>query len=101
MAAVFPSTPDTASSTLTPFFAPGYANIRITGSFGWASIPADLTEVAEVAVVRAFNGRQTGQTDTSGADETGVAMISRLFDIRDLRTIEHYTWKPVFVIGDH
>ena len=88
-----------SSSTTTPYFPPGYANVRLTGTFGWAAIPADLTEVAEVAVVRAFNGRQTGQHDTAGGEETGVAMISRLFDIRDLRTIEHYAWKPVYVIG--
>lgn len=87
-----------STSNTLPFFSPGMNNIVLTGTFGWAAIPNDLKEVAEVAVVRAFNGRQTGQHDTTGSEETGVAMISRLFDIRDLRTIEHYAWKPVFEI---
>lgn len=89
-----------SASTTVPYFPQGFANVRLTGTFGWASIPPDLIEVAEVTVVRAFNARQTGQLDTTGSEETGEALISRLLDIRDLRTIDHYRWNPVFVVGD-
>ena len=80
-----------------PYFPPGIANVRVTLTPGWASIPADLVEVAEILVVRAFNSRQTGQQGI-GSDETGEVEFSRLLDVRDLYTLKHYAWKPVITI---
>ena len=82
-----------------PYFYPGYANVRITGTFGWAAIPADLREVAEVLAVRAYNWRMSGSTDTSGGSDVGEWLAGRdAMPKRDQLTISRYIARQVFVI---
>lgn len=45
---------------------------RITGDWGWASVPPAIAGVAIDAVVTAFNARQGGASDTIGADRTAI-----------------------------
>lgn len=44
-------------------FPEGRANIRITGTAGWAAIPDDVTMVAIDLTMRAWNARQTSEAD--------------------------------------
>lgn len=78
-------------------FYQGYSNVEIVGDFGWAAIPPDLTEVAEVACVRAWHARQTGQTDIVGTDETGNPVVSRFVSGKDMKTIRRY--KVDYLVG--
>lgn len=70
----------------------GYSTVRATSAAaGWAAIPDDLIEVGQVAAVRAWGARQSGQTDIVGSDENGNALVSRFFSARDLGTLRAYT----------
>lgn len=73
-----------------PIFWPGYGNISITGDFGWAAIPADLTDVAEQLCVRIWFARQNGQADTAGTNEFGQVLISRYVSPEDKAKIRIY-----------
>lgn len=68
----------------------GYANVRLTGTFGFAAIPDDVRGVAIARVVRQFHGRQAGQTDIIGSDETGAPIVSRYTSPADLATLNRY-----------
>lgn len=81
-----------------PFFMPGYATGRMTGVFGWAAIPPELIEVAEITCVRAFQARQSGQGDTVGNDETGTAIVTAYLSSWHLKTLKRYRWNSGEVI---
>ena len=68
----------------------GLANIRLTGTFGFAAIPDDVRGVAIARVVRMFHGRQAGQADIIGSDETGSPIVSRYTSPADLATLNRY-----------
>lgn len=72
------------------YFPGGYANIRLTGTGGYASIPQDVRGVALTVAVRAWHGRQSGHTDITGVDELGNPIVSRWVPIEDKRTLERY-----------
>lgn len=71
-------------------FPRGTGNVRLTGTFGFAAIPVDLVEIAEVICVRAFRARTSGQRDMAGNDEQGQPMVSRYVAWRDEKTIRRY-----------
>ena len=81
----------------TAVFYRGFGNVEIVGDFGWEAIPPDLKEIAEVAVVRAWHARQTGQTDIVGTDETGNPVVSRFISGKDMKTIRRY--KVDYLVG--
>lgn len=60
---------------------------------GFAAEPDDVVEIAETAVVRAWNGRQAGQADIIGSDEDGAPIVSRFVSSKDRATLEQYTWR--------
>lgn len=82
-----------------PRFCPGYANIRITGTWGFPAIPDEIREVAEVMAVRAWAGRQAGQTDQIGISEGGMPIISRTVSLRDRETLARYKIKRPDEVG--
>lgn len=82
-----------------PTFNPGLDNIRITGTWGWAAIPDEIKEVAEVMLVRAWAGRQAGQTDQIGVSEGGMPIISRTVSLRDRETLNRFRLKRPDRIG--
>lgn len=87
-----------AANTL-PVFLRGYGNIRMTGAFQWATTPQALIQVGEVAAVRAWQARQSGQSDTTGSDELGTPLVSRYISGEDRNIVDHYKWRPVFLDG--
>jgi hypothetical protein len=82
----------------TVCFYRGYGTVTATMTTGWDAIPADLSEVAEVAVVRAWGARESGQTDVSGVDEMGNPIVSRYISGKDMHTINRYRTDH-FVVG--
>lgn len=81
-----------------PAFYPGFGNVRLTGAFGWDAIPPEITDVALTTVVRAWQGRQSGQADVIGNDETGAPIVSRFVSARDRATLRRYTIESVMVL---
>ena len=72
-------------------FPRGYDTVKITGLFGWAAIPDDITDVALTIAVRAWHAREAGQQDIVGTDEFGRPLISRFVSGRDRDTLRRYT----------
>ena len=77
-------------------FPAGYGDVRLTGTFGWASPPADLVEVAEAWAVRSWKARATGDADVLGADEYGNQIISDRFPASWRMTIDSYRVRSVW-----
>ena len=73
----------------------GQAGIVMVYDSGWAAIPAEITEIAEVLVARAWFARQAGQADVVGNDETGAPLVSRFVSARDRQTLN--TYRPTVV----
>src|SRR6266540_3365352 len=72
-------------------FPGGYANIRLNGVGGPATIPNDVRAVAIAIAVRAWNGRQSGHTDIVGNDQlTGNPVVSRWVATEDKQTLMRY-----------
>lgn len=78
-----------------PYFPPGYQNVRMAGTFGWAAIPDELTDVALTTTVRAWNARQAGQSDMIGTDEYGKPLVSRYVSGRDKATVSRFKFKSL------
>ena len=73
-------------------FPKGFATVKITSTgAGWATIPDDIIEVAEVLAVRLWHARESGQADIVGTDETGATLVSRMVSLRDRNTLRAYT----------
>jgi hypothetical protein len=68
----------------------GYANIVMGYDRNFASYPLEIVEVAEVAAARAWSGRQGGQEDISGTDESGAPLIRRYFSAEDKKTLREF-----------
>lgn len=68
----------------------GYGIAELVGDFGWAAIPPEIRELAETAVVRAWHGRQAGQSDIVGSDENGAPIVSRFISSKDRETLKAY-----------
>jgi hypothetical protein len=82
-----------SANNFSPLFYSGYATVRITGTWGFAQIPDEITEIGEVMAVRAWSARQSGQTDQIGLSEAGMPVISRTLSIRDRDTLSRYRVK--------
>ena len=87
-----------ASSNSLPTFEGGFDTIRMTADIGWAQMPLEVREVAEVTVVRAWQARQAGQTDEAGTDENGTSTISRYLSGRDMQTLMRYRWRSIEIV---
>lgn len=68
----------------------GYGVAELVGDFGWEETPPEIVELAETAVVRAWHGRQSGQSDIIGNDETGAPVVSRFVSLKDRDTLKAY-----------
>lgn len=76
------------------YFPAGYATVRLKAVTGWPAIPDDITGVALTTVVRAWQARQSGQTDIVGNDETGAPIVSRYIAAADWATLKAYRVAP-------
>lgn len=68
----------------------GYAIAELVGDVGFEDTPAEIVDIAETAVVRAWHGRQAGQTDIIGSDENGEPIVSRYVSAKDRDTLRAY-----------
>jgi len=82
-----------SANNFSPLFYQGYNTVRITGVWGYAQTPDEITEIGEVMAVRAWSARQAGQTDQIGITEGGQPVISRTLSIRDRDTLSRYRLK--------
>jgi len=71
-------------------FSYGYANVETEGRYGWAQVPADLVHVATAMAIRRWKTRAAGDTDTTGSDEFGQAIISDRLPAEWRRVINRY-----------
>lgn len=88
-----------SSANTLPVFTPGYANVRMTGVYQWAVTPPELIQVAEIAVVRAWQARQSGESDMTGSAELGMPTVSRYISGEDRVVVDHYRWQPLYTDG--
>lgn len=73
-------------------FPKGFATVKITSTAaGWAAIPDDVIDVAEVLATKLWYARTSGQADIVGVDETGAPVVSRMLSMRDRNTLRAYT----------
>ena len=84
-----------AGNTVTTF-APGFANVRLTGTGGWAAIPSTVTSAAEVTAKRTFLSDRGGFSEAD--DDLGVRSFRALWRGMDIRTLERFQWKAVEII---
>jgi hypothetical protein len=80
-------------------FPVGHETVSITATAGWAAIPDDITDVALTTVVRAWHGRQSGQADIVGNDETGSPLVSRFVAPYHWGAIKAYRVRKTAVHG--
>ena len=84
------------SANTRPLFYDGYANVRVTGVFGWAAVPGVIRGIAERSVVRQFQARGSGNTDTTGNAEFGGS-TQHFFTIADKRRLLRLSVEPIAV----
>ena len=83
-------------SASLPAFPRGYANVRLTGTFGFSPIPRRIEEVALNLVVRMYASRQAGQMDMLGAGgDGGQPIVSSFLSKRDRETLDRF--RPMLV----
>lgn len=72
-------------------FPAGYANVRLNGTFGFASVPYRVQEVCLNLVVRMYASRQAGQADLVGSGgEGGMPVVSTFMSKRDRDTLDGF-----------
>lgn len=81
-----------------PVFLPGYANIRLTGTGGWAAVPDDIAAIAMRCGVSAWRGRSSSGTDDFSAGTDGERTFSAALSGKDWKTLERYRVKTVHII---
>jgi hypothetical protein len=82
-----------------PRFHEGRETVSITCTAGWAAIPDDLTNVALTTAVRMWAGRQSGQADVVGNDDTGAPLVSQFVAKEHWGVITGYRRKQAQVYG--
>lgn len=68
----------------------GYGNITMGYDRNFESYPVEIVEVAETTATRAWHGRQAGQADVIGTDDTGAPIVSRFLSARDRETLRAF-----------
>lgn len=82
---------DVPASSSFGIFPRGFRTVRITGTWGWAAIPDEITDVALTIAVRTWIGRQSGVGDVAGPDGLSFAAPSNFISGRDRETLRRYT----------
>lgn len=87
-----------SSSTTTPYFPPGFANIRITGTGGWSATPDEIASVALNTVVAKWRGRGAGGGDTFTIGGDGERTFTRYLSFEDKATLKRYQLRSLVVV---
>lgn len=81
---------DVTVGAVTPYFYPGFGNVRGTGVFGWASIPAEVQGVALTLLVSAARERGAGGGDSVTVGLGGERTFERALGYKDRQTLNRY-----------
>lgn len=81
-----------------PFFPPGFANVRITGTFGWAACPSEIEDVALTLVVSKWRSRSAAGGDTFQIGPDGERSFERLLSYEDKQTLRRYQMRPLVIV---
>jgi hypothetical protein len=73
------------------FFYPGYNTVQVTGSFGFASVPFDIQEVAIAAVTKRFIGKETAAPIVTIGPDGGTTILADLSP-GNRATLARYAW---------
>ena len=87
-----------SSSTSVPYFPPGFANIRISGTGGWAAMPDDAINVGYNIAVGIWRGRSAQGGDTFAIGPDGQRTFNRYLSEEDRMTLDRYRIKSITVI---
>lgn len=87
-----------SSSTTYPYFPPGYDNVRITGTAGWAAVPDDVVAVAYSLGTAAWRARGAGGGDSFTIGTDGSRTFERMLSEKDRRTLEKYMLREVLIV---
>lgn len=75
---------------LTSSFYAGYNTVKVTAAtFGFASVPADIERLSVAVIVRRWQARKGGQTDTIGASDFGGPVL-RFMSAEEMATLNRY-----------
>jgi len=80
-------------------FPKGFENVSMTCTAGWAAIPDDLSELADILAERAFHALEQGNQETPITDEQGRPIVSRFLSGRDRDTLKAYRLRQPQVFG--
>ena len=70
-------------------FPTGFNTVKVNGVFGFATVPADIERLAVANVVRRWQARRGGQSDTIGASDFGGEAM-RFMAPDERRTLDRY-----------
>lgn len=87
-----------SASNGQPFFAPGYNTVRITGDFGWAAIPDEVSEVAVNLALALWRSRSAGTSDVFTIGPDGERTFERALSDKDRRTLNRYQQRTVTIL---
>ena len=73
------------------YFYPGYNTVSITGSFGFASVPPDIQEVAIAAVTKRFLSKETAAPMVALGPDGGVTVLGDISPA-NRATLNRYRW---------
>lgn len=72
------------------YFYPGFANVRVTGAFGFAAVPRDIELIVLTMAGKRWLSRQAGQTDIVGTGESGQPIVRPALSRPDMETLNWY-----------
>lgn len=87
-----------SGATSLPIFLPGFSNIRITGTGGWAAQPDDVIDVALNVAVAKWRGRSAIGGDTFSTGTDGERTFTRYLSYEDKATLSRYMLRQPVVI---
>jgi len=76
-------------------FYTGRRTVKLTGSFGWASVPPAIRAIAEMLVVSAYRARGSGGLTTYTIGTEGERSYQRMLTTADIKTLAWYRDAPV------
>lgn len=85
-------------SNTYPSFFPGYNNVRIVGTPGWAAIPDDIVECADNIAIALYRSRGTSGGDVLHVGSDGSQIINRALSYENKLAIQRYSRHDVRII---
>jgi hypothetical protein len=85
----WPGTRITLAAWGYQFYA-GHRTVKLTGAFGWATVPAPVRAIAELCVVSAYRGRSSGGATSYTIGVDGERTYNRLLTAADMKTLRYY-----------